>query len=85
MEMISGEIAMQAYDFFEDVMEAVLDVAGYLNVSVCEVCGELRIRIFTDCDTMLPALLRKYPKMRIVREKQDGTAFLLPLEGGGEN
>ena len=42
-EFVDGKILAYAYDFFEDVIETVLDAAKYINTRVYEVNGVLRI------------------------------------------
>jgi hypothetical protein len=80
---LPGSVAELVYDAFEDIMESVLDMAKYLNVRVCPVAGALRLSILTDCGGADERLVRKYPALRIVAD-EDGTAYLLPAEGGGE-
>ncbi len=80
-DYLPGETLTRAYDFFEDVLEAVWDTARYLSVRVCPVGGVLRIHILTDGAPADGSLSRRYPAMRCARE-DDGTEFLLPLEGG---
>ncbi len=81
-ECLSGEILIHAYDFFEDVTETVFDDAGYINVSVCEVAGKLRISINVDCNVSCEKLTQKYKNIYIVDEKDGSLFFALPLEGG---
>ncbi len=80
---LPGSVAELVYDAFEDIMESVLDRAKYLNVRVCPVEGALRLSILTDCWDADERLARKYPSLRIFAD-EDGTAYLLPPEGGGE-
>ena len=78
-EYLSGNLLARAYDFFEDVLEMLMDMANYLNVRVGEACGGLRVSILTDfCVADDFVLMERYPDMRIVRE-DDGTEFILPL------
>ncbi len=79
-EFVPGKILMLAYDFFEDVLEAVFDSACYINVRVSGICGKLRINILTDSTS--GARPKNFPGALILRE-DDGTAFVLDLEGGG--
>lgn len=78
----SGEALAAAYDFFEDVLEAVLDTARHLSVRVSSVGGVLRCSVETDGIADHAALQRKYPRLRYEPD-EDGAVFLLPLEGGG--
>ena len=81
-EYLSGEILILAYDFFEDVTETVMDDAGYINVSVCEAAGKLRININVDCNVSCEKLSKKYKNIIIADEKDGSLFFALPLEGG---
>ena len=80
-EFIDGQLLTLAYDFFEDVIELVLDIAKYVNVSVCVINGVLRINIMVDCNCATDYLRSKYPQVSIFVE-DDGTEFVMPLEGG---
>ena len=85
-EYLSGEILILAYDFFEDITETVLDNAGYINVSVCEIAGKLRININVDCNVFCEKLARKYKNIIIIADDKDGSLFFaLPLEGGASS
>lgn len=79
-ELISGETLSLAYDFFEDVIEAVLGRANYINLRLCEIKGRLRISILTDCEECDSFLDTKYPEMII--ENDESLEFILNLEGG---
>lgn len=81
-DFLPGEVLTTAYDFFEDVTEALLDRAAALNVRVCPVGGVLRVSILADRPAEAGPLLRKYPRMEVSSEEDGETAFLLPLEGG---
>ncbi|MBQ7726207.1 MAG: hypothetical protein IJT66_03590 [Clostridia bacterium] len=79
---IRGDFVTAIYDFFEDVLECVLNQAHYLNVSVMSAGGGLRCSVMTDCTTPdTVRLSEQYPAMRVIRDAE-GTQFLLPLEGG---
>ena len=80
-EFVDGKILAYAYDFFEDVIETVLDAAKYINTRVCEVNGVLRINIMTDCNCETKYLCFKYPQISISAE-DDGTELVMPLDGG---
>lgn len=80
-EFIDGQLLTLAYDFFEDVIELVLDIAKYVNVSVCVINGVLRINIMVDCNCATDYLRSKYPQACIFVE-DDGTKLVMPLEGG---
>ena len=80
-ELVSSKTLSLAYDFFEDIVEAVIDEAHYINFLLCEVGGRLRISILTDCKNETTALFEKYPDMAI-SEDEDSLALLLKLEGG---
>ena len=80
-EFIDGQLLTLAYDFFEDVIELVLDIAKYVNVSVCVINSVLRINIMVDCNCATDYLRSKYPQVCIFVE-DDGMEFVMPLEGG---
>ena len=80
-EFIDGQLLTLAYDFFEDVIESVLDIAKHVNVSVCVINSVLRINIMVDCNCATDYLRSKYPQVCIFFE-DDGTEFVMPLEGG---
>ena len=77
----SGEALALAYDFFEDVTEAVLDTAKYINVRVCSIDGGLRESVLVDCRFDADGLKAKYPSLEIY-EEDDGVQLILALEGG---
>ena len=80
-ERVSGDALTTAYDFFEDMVEAVLGKAKYLTVRVQEVKGTLRIGISVDCLLDAKKLKTDYPDMwEDVAE--DETELFLPLTGG---
>ena len=81
-ESFPGELQELAYDAFEDVTESVLYKTKYLNVRVCSAEGSLRLSVLTDCTEANDRLREKYPAMRIEPD-EDGTAYTLPLKGGG--
>ncbi len=72
-----------AYDFFEDVLETVLDKVNAVNVRVAEVNGTARINMMTDCPPDTAILAAKYPRVRVICD-DDGAEAILPLmtEGG---
>ena len=76
---LSGATTERAYDFFEDVLECVIDSAKSLNVSVAPAGDAMRCSVSVDCETE-NTLSEKYPEMRV--ERDGGTQFILPLEGG---
>lgn len=81
-EYLPGEVLTLAYDFFEDVVETLLDSLKSINVRVFPVQGKLRISILADGSGELKTLKEKYPKACILQE--DGIELVLSLEGGGE-
>ena len=81
---VSGELLTKAYDFFEDVLENVLDRVRFMNVRVCSVKGTLRIGILTDCVGDFDMLRIKYEDVTIICEDGEETEFVLPLKGGVE-
>lgn len=78
---VRGDALATAYDFFEDVLETVMDGAKYLNAVVVPVGGRLRCSVITDCAADGVVLAQKYPAVRM-QEDDGGTAFSLALEGG---
>jgi len=74
-----GEVLARAYDFFEDVMEALPETARELHVRFGPVGGTLRCAVLTDAAADDSAALgRKYPEMQEVRD-EDGAEYILPL------
>lgn len=71
-----------AYDFFEDVLETVLDKVHVINVRIAEVNGRVRINIMTDCPPDRAILAAKYPHVSVIGE-DDGAEAILPLETEG--
>ena len=80
-ETLPGEMLTLAYDFFECVLEAVLDDAQFLNVSVGGPAGALRCCVRTDVPGDSAAVLERFPGARLLTE-EDGAEYRLPLEGG---
>ncbi|MBQ3665228.1 MAG: hypothetical protein II919_03890 [Lachnospiraceae bacterium] len=78
---VSGELLTLAYDFFEDVLECIIDKASCFNVSVADVGGCLRCSVLTDCESDFICLTEKYPAMRMECDEGD-SQLILPLEGG---
>ena len=78
---ISSKVLSLAYDFFEDVVEAVIDDAKYLNFQLSEINGKLRLNILTDCKEEKPSLRLKYPDIIMICE-DESTSFILCPEGG---
>ncbi|MBE6720268.1 MAG: hypothetical protein E7571_06410 [Ruminococcaceae bacterium] len=81
-EQSGGTLAL-AYDFFEEVLEAVLDSCKYLCARICKVGSEVRVNVLTDSRADLTALKNTYKNLQIINE-DDGTMLVLPLEEGGE-
>lgn len=79
---VSGDVLTKAYDFFEDILENVLDKAKFVNVRVCRVKETLRINILTDCTGDFNNLYQKYNNLSIICEDMGETEFVLPLTGG---
>ena len=78
---LTGSALTAAYDFFEDVMEAALPGLHYLSVRVSPVSEVLQISVLTDCPPVEAAKLQKYTAMRMSCD-EEGTEYVLPLEGG---
>ena len=80
-ETVSGDLLTAAYDFFEDVAEAAVDVAGWINVRVQEVKGSLRVNLTVDRPIPTEGIRERYPAAMI--DGDDGeTELCLPLAGG---
>ena len=79
---LSGKILTLAYEFFEDVLESIIDRVHFLNVRVCPVGDTLRISVFADCTAEGHILWSKYKNMDIIKEADDEYEFVLPLDGG---
>lgn len=77
----SSDLPQEAYDFFEQVVERVMDTARYLNTRVVNVEGELRMVISTDVAMNADDLLQDNPALEIAAD-EDGTTLVLPLKGG---
>ena len=82
-ELVDGDILTRAYDFFESIVETVMDSARYLNVAVRKAEGRLRCTVMTDCSGDYTEIRRLFPQVQIVHDEDGGTEYLLPLEGGG--
>lgn len=82
-ESIDGETLALAYDFFEDVLEAVMDKASSISVRVCDIDGVLREAIMLDCGCKADILYKKYRNLT-VEEDGNETSLFLALEEGGE-
>lgn len=78
--LIKAGLLTEAYDFFEAVLEALLNDIRYVSVSLSRVNGALRICITTDYEGALPEdiSLDGFKGAKAVSE--DGTRFILPLE-----
>ncbi len=70
-----------AYDFFEEIVETLLDTAHYINVRITDVNGTPRVNILTDSHKKAAHLSGLFPDIHI-EEDSDGTEFILPLTGG---
>ena len=80
-ELAEGKLLVLAYDFFEDVMETVLEQARFFNVRVARINGELRCGILTDCAPAAGEALRaKYPALQLITEEDEGAEYILPLQ-----
>ncbi len=82
--LMKAELLTRAYDFFEAVLETLLNEINYISASLSRVGGELRISIITDYDGgQTPEIsLGEFEMARIINE--DGTRFILPLYDGKE-
>lgn len=80
-DIMSGKEASRAYDFFEDIVEHIIDDVKFINVSICSVNGKDRISVRTDVLTDWKALCASYPGA-VVNEEDNETDIVLSLEGG---
>ena len=71
-----------AYDFFEDVIETILDEAKFINFRFCEIGGKLRINILADSKSDFSSLKLKYPGLIIEYDDEGGSEFILEPKGG---
>lgn len=81
--ILSGQVLSLAYDFFEDVTEAVLDNAKFINFRFSEMGGALRISILSDSQLDCSWLREKYPDLKT--DFDEGSEFVLTLNGGEKN
>ena len=68
------------YDFFEYILESVMDQAQFINVVAGDVGVQKRIRISVDVLKDL-AVQERFPGARCVQE-DDGSIYLFTAEGG---
>ena len=80
-ELQQGHKLILAYDFFEYIMEAVLEEVHFIHVFVTRVGGVLRVKVATDCSISVPALHERFAPVTALQD-DDGTEYLFPLEGG---
>ena len=71
---LDGNTLTDAYDFFEKVVENVLEKAKYINVRVFEVNGFCRLAMTVDCKTTIAD-----SRVR-TEEEEDETTMVLSLE-----
>ena len=80
----TGDLSVSAltlcYDFFEEVIEAALGKAKYINARVAEVNGLLRIAVTLDCAVDAARVLSLYSGAETFGEEGE-TEFILPLGG----
>lgn len=76
-----AETLINAYDFFEFIMEKSLETVHFLNVTVSTVKGENRISILTDTSEKIAGIGSAFTQMKAVFES-DSSQFILPLKGG---
>ena len=81
-ENLNRALLTLAYDFFESVLETVLDTVRYITVHVTSGEDGLYCRVMTDCQADAGGLLKKYPGLRVTYDEGDGACFILPLSGG---
>lgn len=81
-EAIKGDVLVIAYDFFESVLEALLDTVTYIAFRVIRIDKELRCTVTADCVVDTLKLSLRYPDMRIVRNEDGGAEYVLSLKGG---
>ncbi|MCR4593962.1 MAG: hypothetical protein K5761_02775 [Clostridiales bacterium] len=83
-EYVDGHALTLCYDFFEDVLECVIDSVGYLNVTVSGTKPGIRCTVMTDGLCEADQLKDKYINMRISTD-EDSTYFILEIgEGAGK-
>ena len=84
-ERLPGALLARAYDFFEDVLERVMDAARFLHVRVGLPGGTLRCAVGADAGGDAAPLLEKYPALRVNYDEDGGAEFILtfPEEAEG--
>lgn len=83
-ESLKGDIILLAYDFFENVLESVLDRLRYIAVRVALIEGRLRCAVLLDCEPGMDELSALYPGLQVIRPEDGGVELMLPLTGGVE-
>ena len=76
-EPVPAAVLIRAYDFFEAVLEALMDRAHYINTAAAAWDGPWRCVITADA-------LAPVPLGRTVPDGDGGAVYSLELEGGGE-
>ncbi|MBQ4381527.1 MAG: hypothetical protein II794_02165 [Oscillospiraceae bacterium] len=76
-EPVPAAVLIRAYDFFEAVLEALMDGAHYINTAAAAWDGPWRCVITADA-------LAPVPLGRTVPDGDGGAVYSLELEGGGE-
>lgn len=81
-DLLPGEIASTAYDFFEDAVEAALNSITSCSVAVSVVEGVLRIRVTVGCKEDLSSLQKEWQDASVEVYDEDEWELILPLRGG---
>ena len=87
-ERSKADVLTLIYDFFEDIVEQTMDKLQYINVRMTGKENLTRVNIMIDCHTDNRTFVDKYAENSKVEseiiEDEDGTEFLLSIEGGGD-
>lgn len=78
---LPADTIMFLYDFFEDVLEAVIDNINHFNVTVVCMNSSIRVSITFDCADNVEFLLEKYHNASVATEI-DGTQIALSIDKG---
>ncbi|MCR4890890.1 MAG: hypothetical protein K5989_01700 [Lachnospiraceae bacterium] len=82
-DAFEANLAAEIYDFFQEVLEAVLDKAAYLNTRVISGRDGIRVSMLMDCplDGGIRAIKGKYPEALILDEGEETHILLWPKRG----
>ena len=77
---------MKAYDFFEQIVELLLEQGGSFFYRLTQMDGVLRISVNLEGDCQTESLQEKYPLLHMEQEEEKEWFLALQLsEKGGSN